>query len=167
MFDVAIPPDLGVVAGQPDRRAGDQGRCWWRGVRRSLSVAGSPVKGDAGCLGCSFVVGQPWRTEPGSRWSARSDARTNDLDAGEGSRRIGQRGNSTASGHRSHLCMLGSDRVSIGDRATRGRPALSRCSDQVRRHDGDRVPARAGAAARSMDAVHNECVMTRRVATGA
>ena len=31
--EVAVPPDLGVVARQPDRRAGDQGCCWWCGVR--------------------------------------------------------------------------------------------------------------------------------------
>jgi hypothetical protein len=32
--DVTVPPDLGVVARQPDRWAGDRWCCWWRGIER-------------------------------------------------------------------------------------------------------------------------------------
>ncbi|HSO54559.1 MAG TPA: hypothetical protein VL330_17910 [Actinomycetes bacterium] len=51
----------------------------------SLSVAGPPVNGESGSwvllLCCWLDVADRSR---GSRWSARSNARTNDLDAGEG-----------------------------------------------------------------------------------
>jgi Sulfotransferase family len=54
-------------------------------VYSSLSVAGPPVNGESGSwvllLCCWLDVADRSR---GSRWSARSNARTNDLDAGEG-----------------------------------------------------------------------------------
>jgi hypothetical protein len=52
-----------------------------------------------------------------------------DLDAGEGRHRMKQRRGSL--GHRSGITSRG-----LVWNVARGRPALSRCSDQVRRHDG-------------------------------
>ena len=59
-------------------------------VMASLSVMGTPVKVGVRCLFCCFSVVCPrprpglgrWGRGPGSRWSARSAARTNDLEAG-------------------------------------------------------------------------------------
>src|SRR6266545_6784403 len=56
-----------------------------------LICGGIPGQLGSRLWGCSFVAGWARRAEPGSWWSARSAARTNDLDAGEGCRRIKQR----------------------------------------------------------------------------
>jgi hypothetical protein len=84
----------------------------------SLSVAGSPVNRGCACWSRSLVDGWTRRTESGSRRSARSEARTNGLDAGEGRRRIRQR---RASGS---VVGVTSQQLGWGEGGTaRGRPA--------------------------------------------
>lgn len=124
---------------------------------RSLSVAGSPVNRGCAGWGCSSLAGWTRRTDSGSRRSARSKARTNGLDAGEGCRRIRQR--------RAAVRLLASPPNSCGGVRCHGAWASSlisvpgACSGDMM---DDRVPRGAGAAARSMGAVHDE-----RVAAGA
>ena len=60
------------------------------------------TKGPGGLGDLLLVVGWRDRPEAGSRWSARSNARTNDLDAGKGRCRIGTTRQDPRSVHRDH-----------------------------------------------------------------
>jgi hypothetical protein len=82
--------------------------------------------------GSSLVAGRggPSWGQGGAARASRDD----DLDAGEGCRRLKQRRGSL--GHRCGITAHPVWAEVDGRSVARGRPALSRCSDQVRRHDG-------------------------------
>jgi hypothetical protein len=107
----------------------------------SLSVAGLPVNGESGSwvllLCCWLGVADRSR---GSRWSARSNARTSDLDAGEGCRRFGERSSSL----RYAIGITGEAWSAGRDRSARASSLISVLGPWSGDMMGDRVPARGG-----------------------
>jgi hypothetical protein len=93
-----------------------------------------------------------------SRWSARSEARTNDLDADEDRRIVACTGGAGDRGVRSWclLCTVVSGDGLSGPAGARRRPALSGCADGVvRSRDGRWGVPGDGAAAHSFRDVHH------------